>query len=207
MCVCVCVHARARLHAHLCVCVCVCVCLGGGCTLFQLLTYLFYHKGHHFSCCSWWDSSQLPRTNTCVQPKSLSAFSHGGWQEGKVTFDLSLYNEMNIIHSTPKCKLSYHSAKWRIKIKIQADLFKMECNWEPAQHLEQNGSEQIYIFATGYAVATFQLMASYNYLAAHLYILLVCPCLLCVVCKESKYLIHTLLKLHSSVYCEYSINC
>jgi len=31
---------------------------------------------------------------------------------------------MNIIHPTPKCKLSYHSAKPRIKIKIQADLLR-----------------------------------------------------------------------------------
>jgi hypothetical protein len=37
-------------------------------------------------------------------------------------------------------------------------------------------------------VATFQLMASHNYLAAHLYILLLCPSLLCVLCKDSKYL-------------------
>jgi len=94
------------------------MCLGG-CALFQLLTlYLFYHKGHHFSCCSWWDSFRLSRANTCVQPKSLSAFSHGGWQKGNVTFQLSLCNEMNIIQPTPKCKMSYHSAKPRIKIKI-----------------------------------------------------------------------------------------
>jgi hypothetical protein len=87
------------LKGKMCVCVCVCVCAcmhvctfvcawgeGGECVLFQLLTYLFYRKGHHFSCCSWWDSSQLSRANTCVQPKSLSAFSHGGWQKGSVIF-------------------------------------------------------------------------------------------------------------------------
>ena len=34
----------------------------------------------------------------------------------------------------------------------------------------------------------FQLMASHNYLAAHLYILLLYPSLLCVLCKESKYI-------------------
>jgi len=111
-------------------CVCVFVCMrawgeGGERTLFQLLTlYLFYQKGHHFSCCSWWDSSQVPRANTCVQPKSLSAFSRGGWQEGNVTFPLSLCNENYISHPTPKCKLSYHSAKPRIEIKIQADLLR-----------------------------------------------------------------------------------
>jgi len=37
-------------------------------------------------------------------------------------------------------------------------------------------------------VANFQLMASYNYLAAHLFILLLYPSLLCVLCKESKYM-------------------
>ena len=94
------VHTRAH--------VCVCVCVGGESALFQLLTYLFYHKGHHFSCCSWWDSSQVPRANTCVQPKSLSAFSRGGWQKGNVTLQLSLCNEIYISNPTPKCKLSYH---------------------------------------------------------------------------------------------------
>jgi len=43
-------------------------------------------------------------------------------------------------------------------------------------------------FPTGDAVATFQLMASYNYLAAHLYILLLYPSIVCVLCKESKYI-------------------
>ena len=37
-------------------------------------------------------------------------------------------------------------------------------------------------------MATFQLMASYNYLAAHLFILLPYPSLSCVLCKESKYM-------------------
>ena len=37
-------------------------------------------------------------------------------------------------------------------------------------------------------MATIQLMASYNYLAAHLFILLLYPSLLCVLCKESKFM-------------------
>lgn len=37
-------------------------------------------------------------------------------------------------------------------------------------------------------MAAFQLTASHNYLAAHLYILLLCPSPLFVLCKESKYI-------------------
>ena len=62
MCVC-CVSVR--------VCMYVCVCL-----LFQLLTlHLFYLKVHQFSCCSWWDSSELTTANMCSTQKLVSCQS------------------------------------------------------------------------------------------------------------------------------------
>ena len=92
------------------------------------------------------------------------------------------------------CKLSYHCAKPTIKINIQADL--SSCSATDSRHslwnkMVKNRYIYIYIiidFPTADVVTTFQLKASYNYLAAHLYILLLCPSLLCALCKESKYI-------------------
>ena len=97
---------------------------------------------------------------------------------------------MNICHPVSNCKLSYHCAKPTIKINIQADL--SSCSATDSQHNHWNKWLTIYIhiitaFPTWDAVATFQLMASYIYLAAHLYILLLYPSIVCVLCKESKY--------------------
>ena len=111
---------------------------------------------------------------------------------------------MNICHPVSNCKLSCHCAKPTNKINIQAGL--SSCGATDSQHnLWNKMVKKIYIyiyiyiyicvcvyiitdFPTGDAVTTFQLMASYNYLAAHLYILLLCPSLLCALCKESKYI-------------------
>jgi hypothetical protein len=142
--------------------------------------------------CSWWDSSKLTRANTC-STQSLSAAFHSGWQKGNVTLQLSLSNEINICHPVSNCKLSYHCAKPTIKINIQADLSSFSAT--DIQHISETKwlRTDIYIitdFPTGVAVATFQLMASHNYLAAHFYMLLLYPFLLCVLCKESKYIMY-----------------
>ena len=91
-------------------------------------------------------------------------------------------------HPVSNCKLSYHSANPTIKINIQAD--RSSCSATDSQHnlwnkMVKNRYIYIYIyvisdFPTGDVVATFQLMASYNYLAAHFYILLLYPSI--VVC-------------------------
>ena len=97
---------------------------------------------------------------------------------------------MNICHLVSNCKLSYHCAKPTFKINIEADL--SSCNATESQHYLWNKMvKNRYIitdFPTGDAVATFQLIASYNYLAAHLYILLLYPSLLYALCKESEYI-------------------
>jgi len=109
----------------------------------------------------------------------------------KVTSHFSCLFVMEwICHPVSNHKLSYHCAKPTIKINILADL--SSCS---ATDSTITGTKwlTIYIhiitaFPTWDAVATFQLMASYNYLAAHLYILLLYPSIVCVLCKESKYI-------------------
>jgi hypothetical protein len=101
----------------------------------------------------------------------------------KVTSRLSclwVMKWISVTHPVSNCKLSYHSAKPTITINFKADLSSYSAT--DSQHnlwnkMVKNKYIYIYIyiyiitdFPTGDAVATLQLMASHNYLAAHLYI-------------------------------------
>jgi ribonuclease HI len=84
------------------------------------------------------------------------------------------------------CKLSFHSAKLRIKGNIQADLARYYAT--KGQHTPWNKMVEnrniIPDFPQGDAVATFRLITGHDYLAAHLHRLKIYQSPMCVLCKE-----------------------
>jgi hypothetical protein len=90
------------------------------------------------------------------------------------------------ISQTSAYKLTFHSAKSKIKRGIQVDLseyYTIQSQHKSWGKIVENRNI-VPDFPRRGAVATFQLITGHDCLVAHLYRLLLYPSLMCVLCRE-----------------------
>jgi hypothetical protein len=90
------------------------------------------------------------------------------------------------ISQTSVCKLTFHSAKLKIKRGIQVDLseyYTIQSQHKSWGKIVENRNI-VPDFPRRDAVATSRLITGHDCLAAHLYRLSLCPSSMCVLCRE-----------------------
>jgi hypothetical protein len=89
------------------------------------------------------------------------------------------------ISQTSACKLTFHSAKLKIKRVIQVNLseyYTIQSQHKSWSKIAENRN-RVPDFPRRDAVATFRLITSHDCLAAHLYRLSLYPSPMCVLCR------------------------